>query len=306
MQYQKIHETSLEASRIIMGCMHLSELNKKDAHTLIATALDCGINYFDHANMYDDGKCEERFAEAAGMKDDLREKVIIQSKVGIRHGCYDFSRAYMIKEVEGSLKRLKTSYLDVLLLHRPDTLMEPEEIAEAFDYFHNKGMVRYFGVSNQHPLQMKLIQRYVKQKLIVNQLQLSMTFAPMLDAGLNVNMKTDQSTDRNGYIMEYCRLHDITIQAWSPYQYGHMEGVYIGDRKKFPALNKEIDKVAEKYGIKPEGVVTAWISRHPAKIQAVIGTTKPARMKECAAGADVRIDREEWYSLYRAAGQEVP
>ncbi len=312
MKYQKIHGTNLNASSVVLGCMHLNELSKGEAETLIKTTLDEGINFFDHADRYGWGECEELFADAIGMNGDLREKLIIQTKCGIvkgAEGCtdyFDFSRAHILASVEKSLKRLKTDYVDILLLHRPDTLMEPMEVAEAIDILHSKGMVRYFGVSNQNPTQMELLQKYVNQKFVVNQLQLSMAYTPMIDSGMTVNMLLGQSTVRDGGILEYCRLKDVTIQAWSPFQYGFFEGVFLNEKEKYGELNKEIDIAAKKYGVTNNGIAVAWILRHPAEMQVVLGTTKPKRVKECAAGSEVYIPRDEWYKMYVAAGGIIP
>ena len=311
MKYFKVPNTNLEVSNVVMGCMHLTELSKADARKLIETAQEQGINFFDHADIYDDGKCETLFAEAVEMNDDKREKMILQSKCGIVKcpgdwAYYDFSRQHILEAVKGILKRLKTDYLDVLLLHRPDTMMQPDEIAEAFDYLHAKGMVRYFGVSNQNPMQMQLIQGSVKQKLAFNQLQLSLAHTPLIDAGMSVNMKLDQSTDRDGSILEYCRLNEVTVQAWSPFQKGFFDGPFLGDKENYAQLNRVIDRLAEKYSVPNTAIAVAWITRHPANMQVVTGTTKRARLADCCAGSQVPLTKQEWYELYRAAGNMIP
>lgn len=311
MKYFKIPNTNLEVSNVVMGCMHLTELSKADARKLIETAIGQGVNFFDHADKYDNGECEALFADAIEMNDDKRERMIIQSKCGIvevegKWAYYDFSRKHILEAVKGSLKRLRTDYLDVLLLHRPDTLMQPDEIAEAFDYLHSKGMVRYFGVSNQNPMQMKLIQRAVKQKLVFNQLQLSLAHTPMIDAGMAVNMKLDQSTERDGSILEYCRLNEVTVQAWSPFQKGFFEGPFLGDMEHYAVLNRVIDRLAEKYGVPNTAIAVAWITRHPANMQVITGTTKPARLTDCCRGSNIPLTKQEWYELYMAAGNMIP
>lgn len=295
----------LSASEISLGCMRMAEMTVKDASGMINTALEEGIDFFDHADIYGDGKSEEIFAQAFGLIPGIREKIFLQSKCGIRHGSFDFSKEYILSAVDGILKRLKTDYLDVLLLHRPDTLVEPEEVAEAFTILHESGKVRHFGVSNQNPMQIELLCKYLKQKIIANQLQLSITNTGMIDAGLNVNMKIDRSIDRDGSILDYCRLKDITIQAWSPFQYGFFEGVFLNN-DKFPELNRKIDEIATVKGVPDTAIAIAWILRHPAKIQPIVGTMNPARLKDICKASKVNLTRQEWYDIYCAAGNELP
>ena len=228
--------------------MRINSLSKSEASTLINTAIEEGINFFDHADIYGGGKSEEVFADAIGMNPSTREKIIIQTKCGIRDGYFDFSKQHILNSVEGSLKRLNTDYIDIMLLHRPDTLMEPEEVAEAFSKLHSSGKVKYFGVCNQNPMQIELLNKYLNNKIIINQLQLSITNTGMIDSGMNVNMQIDPSIDRDGSILEYCRLKDITIQAWSPFQYGFFEGVFLNN-DKFPELNNKINEIAATKGV---------------------------------------------------------
>lgn len=296
---------AISASEISLGCMRIAELSKKDASALINTAIEAGIDFFDHADIYGGGKSEEVFAEAAGMTPSVREKFIIQSKCGIRPGYFDFSKEHILEATEGILKRLNTDYLDVLLLHRPDTLVEPEEVAEAFSILQRTGKVRNFGVSNQNPMQIELLNKYLNQKVIINQLQLSITNTGMIDAGINVNMKVDGSVDRDGSILDYCRLNDITIQPWSPFQYGFFEGVFLNN-DKFPELNKVIDSIAEAKGVTNTAIAIAWLLRHPAKMQPVVGTTNAARLKDICKASEVTLTRPEWYEIYRAAGNKLP
>lgn len=300
-----IPNSSLTVSAVALGCMRIAKLPTQEASTLLNTALDAGINFFDHADIYGGGKSEEKFAEALGMNPAVREKLLIQSKCGIRQGFFDFSAAHILAAVDGSLQRLQTDYLDVLLLHRPDALVEPEEVAEAFTSLETSGKVRYFGVSNQNPMQIELLQKFVKQKLLFNQLQLSITNTGMIDAGLNVNMKIDAGVDRDGSILDYCRLHEITIQPWSPFQYGFFEGVFL-DNPKFPELNKAIDALAAEKGVTNTTIAVAWLLRHPARMQPIIGTTNPARVKESCQAANITLTRQEWYAIYRAAGNKLP
>ena len=296
---------AINASEISLGCMRMTELSKIEATKLINTALEEGIDFFDHADIYANGKAEEAFADAINMTPGIREKFILQTKCGIRQGYFDFSKQHILNSVEGSLKRLKTDYIDVLLLHRPDTLVEPEEVAEAFSLLHKSGKVKNFGISNQNPMQIELLSKYVEQKLIINQLQLSITNTGMIDAGINVNMKVDGSLDRDGSILDYCRLKDITIQAWSPFQYGFFEGVFLNN-EKFPELNKKIDEIAEIKGVPNSAIAIAWILRHPAKIQPIVGTTDANRLKDICKASNIELSRQEWYEIYRAAGNKLP
>lgn len=233
----KLGTSSLEVPVVAVGCMRINSLDKPAAERFVQTALEEGANFFDHADIYGGGACEEIFAEAIHMTSDVREKIILQSKCGIRQGSFDFSKEHILASVDGSLKRLKTDYLDVLLLHRPDALVEPEEVAEAFELLESSGKVRHFGVSNQNPMQIQLLKKHVKQPLVANQLQLSITNATMISSGINVNMENDAAVNRDGSVLDFCRLHDITIQPWSPFQYGFFEGVFLGS-DKFPSSIK--------------------------------------------------------------------
>lgn len=300
-----VGNSGISASEISLGCMRMAALSKEEARKVIATALEENINFFDHADIYGGGKSEEIFADAIEMNPKIRENIILQTKCGIRQGYYDFSKEHILNSVEGSLKRLKTDYIDILLLHRPDTLMEPEEVAEAFEILHSSGKVRYFGVSNQNPMQIELLNKYLKERIIVNQLQFGIAHTGMIDSGINVNMKIDRSIDRDGSILEYCRLKDITIQAWSPFQYGFIEGSFLGN-SKFKELNEKIDELCKKKGVKNYAVATAWILRHPAKIQPIVGTMNSDHLKDICRASEIELTREEWYEIYRAAGNELP
>lgn len=297
--------SNIQASNIGLGCMRIANMEKEEVNRLVNIALEEGINFFDHADIYGGGKSEEIFSEAIGMNSSIREKMIIQSKCSIRKGFYDYSKAHIINSVDGILKRLGTDYIDILLLHRPDTLMDPEEVSEAFDELFNSGKVREFGVSNHNPMQIELLNKYLKNKIMINQLQFSLMHTGIIDSGINVNMKVDPSIDRDGSILEYCRLKDITIQAWSPFQYGFFEGVFLNN-DNFPELNKKIDEIAEKNGVTNSAIATAWILRHPAKIQTIVGTTNGSRLRDICKASEVELTREEWYELYRAAGNQLP
>ena len=295
----------LEVSEVSLGCMRMNALSVTEAESLIKVSMNEGITFFDHADIYGKGASEEIFGAAvknAGIK---REDMVLQTKCGIRKGFFDFSKEYIISSVEDSLKRLQTDYVDALLLHRPDTLVGPEEVAEAFNILHKEGKVKYFGVSNQNPYQIELLQKYGGQKLIANQLQFGIMHTGMIDAGINVNMTNDVSVVRDGGVLEYCRLKDITIQAWSPYQYGFFDGVFL-DNEKFPELNKVINKIAEKKGVSNVTIATAWILRHPAKMQVVVGTMNEGRLRDIAKASNVALTREEWYEIYIASGHILP
>ena len=295
----------LPVSAVAMGCMRLADA-KETPDRVIGTALDLGIDFFDHADIYADGRCEEIFGDWLAARPSVRDTITIQTKCGIRKGRYDFSKAHILASVEGSLRRLRTDHVDVLLLHRPDTLMEPEEVAAAFDALEQSGKVRFFGVSNHNPLQIELLKTAVRQPLVADQLQFSLPEAGLVTAGLNVNMKNDESVMHDGSALEYLRVKGITLQAWSPFQGGFFKGPFVGDREKYPALNDKLDETARKYGVSPTAVAAAWILRHPAKIQVISGSVSPGRMREIAAGAEIELTREDWYALYLAAGFRLP
>ncbi|OAM88563.1 aldo/keto reductase [Termitidicoccus mucosus] len=303
----KLGQSELQVPVVAVGCMRINRLgSKQEAERFVQTALDQGANFFDHADIYGNGDCEAIFADAVHMSGSVRAKLILQSKCGIVRGrMFDFSKEHILASVDGSLKRLRTDYLDVLLLHRPDALVEPEEVAGAFDALHASGKVRHFGVSNQNPMQIRLLQKSLRQPIVANQLQLSITNAAMISTGIHVNMLEDSSVDRDGSVLDFCRLGDITVQPWSPFQYGFFEGVFLGN-EKFPKLNAKIDELAAKYQVSNTTIALAWILRHPANMQPVTGTMNIGRLKDCIKAADVRITREEWYAIYLAAGNTLP
>ena len=295
----------LKLPALAVGCMRINEIDKDKAGRFVKTALDLGANFFDHADIYGKGACEKIFAEAIGMKAQIREKIFIQSKCGIRPGSYDFSKEYILSSVDGSLKRLKTEYLDVLLLHRPDALVEPEEVAEAFGILLETGKVRFFGVSNQNSMQIQLLARYVKQPIVANQLQMSITNCTMISQGIHNNMQGDSAVQRDGNILDFCRLNDITIQCWSPFQYGFFRGTFL-DNPEFPELNAKINEIAKKYAVSNTAIALAWLLRHPAGLQPVTGTMNPKRLKDCVKATEITLTREEWYAIFLAAGNDLP
>ena len=305
MRQLQLSNSGLTASNIVVGCMRMAQLSSQEAGELIRTALDEGINFFDHADIYGKGESEVRFAEAIPMNDTIREQMIIQSKCGIRPGFYDSSKNHILSSVDQILQRLKTSYLDILLLHRPDALIEPEEVAAAFDQLVSAGKVRCFGVSNYNPMQIELLQKYISQQLIVNQLQLSIVHTPMIDSGMAVNMHIDQAISRENSVLDYCRMHQMTIQAWSPFQKGFIEGAFFDDRN-YETLTARIDQIAAKHGVTRTAVAVGWLTRHPANMQVIMGTTKPHRIIEGCQGSELPLTREEWYGIYKAAGNMIP
>ena len=303
-------KTGVEVPSVVLGCMRLSGMSDKDMNHMIHTALEMGVNYFDHADIYGGGASEEVFGRAFAMDGSLkREDMILQSKCGIdiwsETSNYNSSKDYIVNAVDGILKRLKTEYLDVLLIHRPDALVEPEQVAEAFDLLESSGKVRHFGVSNHRPMQIELLKKCVKQELVANQLQFSIPVSNMVAAGLEANMTSDGAMDRDGSVLDYSRLHDMTIQAWSPFQMPEWKGPFLGS-EAYGELNRVIDELAEKYGVSPTAIATAWITRHPANMQVIAGTTSEKRLAEIVAGAGITLTHQEWYRLYLAAGHILP
>jgi predicted oxidoreductase len=305
----KVPHTDLTVSSVILGLMRIGKMADAEIRSLFDAAVESGINMIDHADVYGGTvhHCEARFGEAVRLSATDRSRLLIQTKAGIRQGYFDFSAEHILEAVDGSLAALCTEYIDVLLLHRPDALVEPDDVARAFDKLHSAGKVRHFGVSNQTPGQIELLKSAVKQPLLFNQVQLSITHANLVAQGVAANMAgLDQSISRDVGLLDYSRLKGMTLQAWSPFQKGFFDGVFLGDRAAYPELNDVLDELASKYGVTPTGIAVAWITRHPANIQVVLGTTKPSRVKDSAAGSDVTLTREEWYRLFRAAGHQVP
>ena len=305
MKTVKFGSTDLKVPAIGLGCMRITELNEGELPSYIEKCLDLGINFFDHADIYGGGECERRFAKAIKELSVPRDKMILQSKCGIVPGkMYDFSYDYIIKSVDGILERLGTDYLDILLLHRPDALVEPEEIAAAFDKLESSGKVRFFGVSNHKPSQIELLKKYVNQDIQANQMQFSIPFSSMISAGLEANMMTDGAVNRDGDVLDYCRLNDITIQAWSPFQ--STRGVFVESNERFADLNWILGELGAKYNVTKTTIAAAWILRHPAKIQTIAGTMNSQRIEEIAKAAEIELTREEWYKLYLSAGHILP
>ena len=308
MRYITLGQDDKELSEIVLGMMRIKDKSVKEVEELVETALSVGINAFDLADIYGRGRCEELLGLVLKNRPDLREKMWIQSKCGIRieeFTYFDFSKEYILQSVDGILERLQVDYLDSLLLHRPDALMESDQVAEAFDLLYKQGKVRDFGVSNQNPMMMELLKKDVKQPLAVNQLQLSAAFTPGFESGFHVNMEDSQAAMRDGSIFEYCQLHDVVIQAWSVLQFGYFKGNFVGN-EKFQALNQVLERLAIKYGVTSSTIAVSWILRYPAKMQAVVGTTNPKHLREVSQAANFSLTRKEWYEIYLAAGNNLP
>lgn len=305
MRYLSVGKDGLRVPALVTGCMRIAKMTAPEVSALVDASLDVGITMFDHADIYGGGMSETVFGQVLKDRPGLRQQILLQSKCGIGKGMYDASKEHILASVDGILARLGMEQLDVLLLHRPDALMEPEEVAAAFDALHAAGKVRHFGVSNQRPGQMALLAKALTVPLCFNQMQFSLMHSGLVDAGINVNTGFDGAVDRDGGTLDYCRLHDITLQAWSPFQYGFFEGVFV-DNDKFPVLNAALREVAAQTGLSPSAVAVAWILRHPAGMQVVTGTTKPERVRDIARAADATLTRAQWYALYKAAGNTLP
>ena len=313
MRQIKIGNTNFSASAIAFGIMRMNKLSVDEAVKALETAHDTGINFIDSSDIYGHGKSEEIFGEALEKSSLSRDDFYIQSKTGIfedesqnfKTTRYDFSKEHIIKSVDGILSRMKIDYLDSLLLHRPDALMDPAEIAAAFDELQKDGKVRHFGVSNFNPMQVELLQAGLSQKLLINQLQLSVMHTGPIDFNIHTNMTDARSIDHDRGVLDYSRLHNMTVQAWSPFQHGQIEGNFIGN-PKFPEVNDALQKLADKKGVSKNAIAAAWILRHPAIGQVIIGTMTPEHIVDSAKGAGVSLTAQEWYDIYLAAGNDLP
>ena len=295
-------------SAIVQGCMRMPALSMKEAAEVIRNAVGLGVTFFDNATCYTKGVAETRFGDAFAETGLRREDVFVQTKCGLHgeRGEFDWTKEDILESVDGSLRRMRTDYIDALLLHRPDVLFEPEEVAEAFDELEKSGKVRYFGVSNLMPMQIELLKKFVKQPLVFNQLQLSLDQSQLIDQALYMNnLTTERSIARDDSALDYCRLHDITIQAWSPLQYGFFKGTFV-DHPDFPELNKALGELAEREGVSKTAIAIAWILRHPAKMQAIVGTMNPEHLKDVCGACKVNLSHHDWYQLYLASGKFLP
>lgn len=301
----QLGSSDMDVSRIALGCMRMDQLSVLDATRIVDTALEQGITLFDHADIYGGGKSEEIFGRVLADNKGMRERMRIQTKCGIRDGFYDFTPAHILSSVEDSLRRLQIDTIDVLLLHRPDALMEIEEVADAFSYLAKSGKVRQFGVSNFNAAQLELLQSACKISLVANQMQFGLMHAGMVRQGIETNTMYDGGIQRDLATLDYCRLHNVTVQAWSPLQYGFFEGNFV-DNEKFPKLNEVLGRLSEQYGVSKTAIAIAWILRHPAKIQVIAGTMNPQHLQQLCEAAKIQLTRPEWYELYCAAGYTLP
>lgn len=292
-------------SQVALGCMRIADLSETEAQTYLCRTVEMGYNYFDHADIYGGGECETVFGKALAANKNLRDRIFIQSKVGIRKGMYDFSKEYLLSAVERSMTRLGVDHLDALLLHRPDLLMEPEEVAEVFDQLYTSGKVGAFGVSNHSAAQIQLLQKYCDQKIIINQMQLSLAHGTLISSGANVNLDGHDGVNYDGYLRDYCRLNGITVQPWSPLQHGFISGTFMGNAD-YPELNSKLQELARKYGVTDTGIAIAWLLRLPEKMQPVVGSTNLQRLEDIAKASEIELSREDWYQLYLAAGYRLP
>ena len=302
----KLGSTDIDVSSIALGCMRMQEKSLQEAKEVIQAALDVGITLFDHADMYGDGKSELIFGQAMKEMGIKRDSIFIQSKCGINReeNTFDFSKQYILDSVDGILERLGTDYLDMLLLHRPDALVEPKEVNEAFNELKASGKVRHFGVSNQSGMMIDLLKSEVEVPLVANQLQLSIMQTAMLDYGLNFNVQSAMGTDHAAGIMEYSRINKMTIQAWSPFYAGFFKAVFV-DNEDYPEINAKMKELGEKYGVSSEAIAVAWIERHPAQIQTIIGSMNPDRIRRIGQSYKATLTRKEWYDLYKAGGNKL-
>jgi predicted oxidoreductase len=309
MKYIELGRDNARTSAVILGLMRIPQLETvENVRSLLGAAEESNINMLDIADCYSKGKAEELLGKTFEANPGLRDKFFLQSKCGIVKEpfyFFDFSKRHIIEAVEGSLKRLHTDHLDSLLLHRPDALMDPEEVCEAFNELRESGKVRSFGVSNFNPAQMRLLQNALDDAIICDQVQLSVCHTPMIDASFNVNMENDAAVMRDGGVLEYCRRHGIAVQAWSVMQHGFFQGVFIGD-PHYLKLNSVLNRIAEEYGVTSTAIAVAWVLRLPGKTQAVIGTTKPERVRSSAKAGDIKLTRAQWYEIYLTAGNNLP
>ncbi len=306
MQHTKRSETGTPASPLILGCRRWASLSPAAAERLFFVAREEGVRCFDHADIYGGGQAESIFGELLAKRPSEREQIILQSKCAIRkqngHNYYDQSAAYMLEAVDGILRRLRTEYLDILLLHRPDVLTAPEEVAEAFDRLHASGKVRQFGVSNYGAMQIHLLQQYLRHKIVIDQVQASLAHPLIVSSCFTANMCGGVPADG---ILDYGRLNNIALQIWSPLQMSDGKTLFLGN-EQYAALNAKLAELGEAWQATPAAIAIAWLLRIPAGIQVVTGTTDPQHLKSVCRAAGIRLTRADWYDLYHAAGHPLP
>lgn len=319
-----LHRRGIPVSPLVLGCMGLgggwnrnpiTAENIKQAHEAIESALSIGINLFDHADIYTYGKAERVFGEVLREQPHLRENMFIQSKCGIRFkensgvpGRYDFSEEHIRRSVDGILERLGVEYIDFLLLHRPDPLMDPEEVAKTIHDLKSSGKVRWFGVSNMSAGQIRLLQSYCEEPFLINQLEMSLAKMGWLETGVLVNHGEAAENIFPEGTLEYCRLENIQLQAWAPLAQGVFSGNSLDKQRESIKLTaKLVQEMAEQKQTTPEAIVLSWLMTHPAGIQPVIGTVNPDRIQACADAGKITLTREEWYTLYVSSrGRALP
>lgn len=319
----RLAHTELEVSPVIYGCMQiggswteepLSRGAIEHGLACIRAALDGGVNVFDHADIYCRGKSEELFGYAWSELGVKRDDVVLQSKCGIRRpdeppGAphrYDLSRDHILWSVDRILKRLKTDRLDILLLHRPDPLIEPEEVAKAFDELRAQKLVQHFGVSNHNAGQMALLQRALSLPLVANQLEINLLHSDLIDEGVTVD-SPQRGSYRGDGTLDHCRRHDVSVQAYSPVAKGRITSPPHDADDRTRAASHVVHEIARARATSPDAIQVAWLLRHPARIQAVLGTTKPQRITDALRGMEFELTRDEWYRLFTAGrGRALP
>lgn len=291
--------------KIALGCMRISDMSVEDLSNLITTAIENRITLFDHADIYGRRKSEELFGKVLKDNPNLRKQIKIQSKCGISKGYYDLSKDYIINQVKESVRLLNCDYLDTLLLHRPDALVDYKEVNEAFKYLYDNGLVKSFGVSNMNPYQIQLYKKYVEFDITVNQIQFSLVHSYILNQGMFFNTSDNEAIDHSSGILEYCQLNDIQIQAWSSLMASWEDGTFI-DNPKYEKLNQKLQELADEYNVNKNAIAIAWILKHPANIVPIVGTTSIEHLKQICEAQNINISKKQWYDLYLAAGHCLP
>jgi predicted oxidoreductase len=288
---QSLHPKGPGFSRIVTGAWRWDTLSPETIERLINTSLDEGITTFDHADIYGDHSCEEQFGAILKKDSSLRNKMQLVSKCGIKFSSskrpntwikhYDTSADHIVWSVENSLKMLGTDHLDLLLIHRPDPLLNPHEVSEAFVKLKAEGKVLHFGVSNFTPSQFEMLQQFLPFPLVTNQIEISLSkIEPLFNGDLDLLMK-----------------HEASAMAWSPLGGGKL---HYEDRDWFGK--------ASKYNATYSQLALAWLLKHPGNIFPIIGTTKPERITEAAKSVNIDLDKQDWFEMLQWArgGKEVP
>ena len=291
--------------------MSLTAAHEQQVRQFLDTAAEVGVNFFDHADIYAFGRAEEVFGRVLNERPSLRDRIVIQSKCGIRQlpgpdskpvPLFDFSFEHIVASVDGILRRLGTEHLDILLLHRPDALMEGEEVARAFANLKQSGKVRYFGVSNQNRYQMEYLQSFLPDPLVVNQIQMSLLHSGFAEQGVSFNQAAPAYPDGLEGVSEYCAIKGVQLQAWAPLARGLYSGATLtGQPDAVVRTSALVKNLAAHHAVSAEAIVLAWLLRHPAGIQPVLGSVEPERLRACAQATTISLSRLEWYGLLAAA-----